>query len=126
MYVGPILQSLIIMILMAGSSMRCLAASKVDAFFGDVQSVPGWSLEGTPYHYNPKNLYDYIDGGADFFLEHGFVELTGANYTSAMGKMDSVTIDIYDPMMSNIGKFDVYYCGKIGHLCDFKHQIIGD
>jgi hypothetical protein len=37
--------------------------------------VPGWSPGGAPRLYRGAELYGYIDGGAELFLELGFVEL---------------------------------------------------
>lgn len=70
-------------------------------------SVPGWNTEGRPYRYVPENLYEYIDGAADYFIAYGFVGLTGANYSPVSGGTDSVTVDIYD-MGDKLNAFGVF------------------
>ncbi len=69
--------------------------------------VPGWKPESQPYHYIPEDLYEHINGGADFFVAYGFVGLTGINYSPLSGGMDSVTVDIYD-MGDTLNAFGVF------------------
>lgn len=45
--------------------------------------VPGWSRAGAVETYNPSALYNVIDGGAELFLEMGFVELRVQKYAGA-------------------------------------------
>ncbi len=35
-------------------------------------AAPGWTRAGTQRVYGPGELYNYIDGGAELFLEFGF------------------------------------------------------
>lgn len=72
-------------------------------------TLPGvqWKLAGQPYRYTPPNLYEYINGAAEFFIAFGFVELTGANYAPVAGGQDSVTVDIYD-MRSKLNAFGLF------------------
>lgn len=39
-------------------------------------AAPGWTRAGTQKVYDPGDLYNYIDGGAELFLEFGFEALT--------------------------------------------------
>lgn len=39
-------------------------------------AAPGWTRAGTQKVYGPGDLYNYIDGGAELFLEFGFEALT--------------------------------------------------
>ena len=55
--------------------------------------VKGWKLAAPPTQYTPDNLFEYIDGGADAFLQFDFEELLIARYANAQ-KVE-VTIDIY-------------------------------
>ena len=48
-----------------------------DGFF------PGWDRAGAPETYSPSALYNVIDGGAELFLEMGFVELRIQTYANA-------------------------------------------
>lgn len=45
--------------------------------------VPGWSRAGAVETYNPSALYNVIDGGAELFLEMGFVGLRVQKYAGA-------------------------------------------
>jgi len=56
-YLKSINTFLSILLLIAGTSIRCMAASKVEAFFVNALSAQGWKLEGEPYHYTPQSLY---------------------------------------------------------------------
>jgi hypothetical protein len=42
--------------------------------------IPGWTLATEPEHYVADNLWDYIDGQADFFIDYGFVRVDAAEY----------------------------------------------
>jgi hypothetical protein len=42
--------------------------------------IPGWSRITEPEHYLVDNLWDYINGQADFFIDYGFVRVDAAEY----------------------------------------------
>jgi len=102
---------LILLLLMAAMCASTRAeSSKGDFFNTPLPEVP-WKLAGKPYRYIPPNLYEYINGAAEFFIAFGFVELTGANYAPVAGGQDSVTVDIYD-MGSKLNAFGVFRSRK--------------
>jgi hypothetical protein len=55
-----------------------------------------WVKSGKPEIYNRKNLFDYIDGGAELYLAYDFQRLAVQRYSSAdsAGK-NSLTVEIY-------------------------------
>ncbi|HEX7507816.1 MAG TPA: DUF6599 family protein [Polyangia bacterium] len=55
--------------------------------------LEGWKLSAAPTQYTPENLFEYIDGGADAFLQFDFEELLTASYVNAQ-KVE-VTVDLY-------------------------------
>jgi len=55
--------------------------------------IPGFEVTSGPTRYGPDNLYEYIDGGADAFLQQDFEELSTATYLDAQ-KVE-VTVDVY-------------------------------
>ena len=55
--------------------------------------ITGWKKSGEIRIFLPKNLYDYIDGGADLYLKYDFQELQVAEYQDE--KKASVTVEIY-------------------------------
>ena len=44
--------------------------------------LPGWSRITEPEHYEADNLWEYINGQADFFIDYGFVRVDAAEYRS--------------------------------------------
>jgi hypothetical protein len=52
-----------------------------------------WVIKDSPEIYSGDNLYSYINGGADVYLEYGFIEVVSCKYTnySAAG----IHIEIY-------------------------------
>jgi hypothetical protein len=56
-------------------------------------AVPGFRIVQGPTEYAPGNLFEYIDGGADAFLQFDFEELQTATYLDA--RKVEVTVDVY-------------------------------
>jgi hypothetical protein len=56
-------------------------------------SVGGWRLAEKPAKYTPETLFEYIDGGAEAFLQLDFQELIAASYVS--GKKLEMRVDVY-------------------------------
>jgi hypothetical protein len=54
--------------------------------------IAGWKISDGPTKYSPDTLFEFIDGGADSFLQFDFQDLASATY--ANGKIE-VTVDIY-------------------------------
>jgi hypothetical protein len=57
------------------------------------QRIGGWKLAAAPDHYTPETLFEYIDGGAEAFLQFDFQELTAATYVNA--KKLELRVDLY-------------------------------
>jgi hypothetical protein len=95
------------------------AESSTVNFFSTVLPGGQWQLAGQPYRYTPSNLYEYINGAAEFFIAFGFVELTGANYAPVTGGNNSVTIDIYD-MGGKLNAFGVFQSKRDRQAPDLK------
>jgi hypothetical protein len=55
--------------------------------------IGGFKLAAPPARYTPDTLYEYIDGGAEAFLQFDFQELLAATYVDA--KRVEVTADVY-------------------------------
>ena len=56
-------------------------------------ALPGWTTSEAPRRYTPDDLYEYIDGAADGFLEADFRELASQQYEAPGGR--SLTVDVY-------------------------------
>ena len=91
-----IIRLFIILLFLTGTYTNSTAEHQIEAILTSTLPVSGWKLEGKTYSYIPQNLYEYINGAAEFFIAYGFIELTGANYFSVSGERDFLTIDIYD------------------------------
>lgn len=104
---------LMILFFMAVTCISPLAESGDEPIFSTALPSPEWKMEGQPYGFLPQNLYEYINGEAEFFIAFGFIELTGANYTSVAGGKDTVTIDIYD-MGNKLNAFGVFQSKRGG------------
>ncbi len=68
-------------------------------------SVAGWRLQGKPASYTRDTLFDYIDGGADFYLGYGFRRVLVAEYTGFGA--EKITAELYD-MGSSHDAFGVF------------------
>ncbi|HOC25258.1 MAG TPA: hypothetical protein PKJ13_08100 [bacterium] len=69
---------------------------------------PGWSPAGKPRIYEAKNLYGYIDGGAELFLEFGFSGLTVQRYSRGE---EELSLDLYE-MVSADAALAIYLAKK--------------
>ncbi len=54
--------------------------------------VAGWKKVDAPKRFTQADLYGYIDGGAELFLEYGFEQLTVQKYRNGA---DDVTVEAY-------------------------------
>ena len=54
--------------------------------------IDTWKLEGPPAAYTPETLFEYIDGGAESFLQYDFQDLTAASY---VGNKVEIRTDVY-------------------------------
>jgi len=73
-------------------------------------TIPGWSRSGPEKTYSQRELYGYIDGGAEIFLELGFETLRLQRFES---EGDRFTVEIY-AMTDPAAALGVYlsYCGR--------------
>lgn len=66
--------------------------------------ISGWKLSEPPKLFNPENLYEHIDGGAEAYLAFGFQELLVAYFERGES---SLTIEIYD-MGNHYNSFGIF------------------
>ncbi|MCD6506760.1 hypothetical protein J7M22_09065 [Candidatus Poribacteria bacterium] len=71
--------------------------------------VPWWKIyEGKIKRYVGRDLFKYIDGGAELYHTYGFVEVVTAEYIQPKLATDSlITIDVYD-MGTSQNAFGIY------------------
>ncbi|NOX97753.1 MAG: hypothetical protein GXO98_06835 [Nitrospirae bacterium] len=84
---------------------------------------PGWRREKKPSSYNPGNLYEYIDGAAELYLDYGFKKLVTALYLYEGKKDYSLIIDVYD-MGSELNAFGIHssYRGSEAQLLEIGSE----
>jgi len=56
--------------------------------------IPGWTRVTEPEYYEADNLWEYINGQADFFIDYGFVRVDTAEYRNDQ-ESGSVVLEIY-------------------------------
>ncbi|MDZ7318533.1 MAG: hypothetical protein ONB11_05220, partial [candidate division KSB1 bacterium] len=70
----------------------------------DFPEIPGWQPLSEVTSYDAENLYEYIDGAADQFLDYGFRRLQTRDFAVDSLKL---TVEIYD-MGSQLNAFGIY------------------
>lgn len=87
-------------------------------------AVAGWTLFEKVRHYAQNDLYGYIDGGAELFLELGFKDLTVQKYHKGNSE---ITLEAYK-MESPDAALAIYLfkCGKETPLTGIPVRNTGD
>ena len=80
-----------IVLIMIGFTSAVLSAQKPDPakMFPD---ITGWQKKGTVETFSPENLYQYIDGAAENFINYDFKQLAVQNYANDKGQALSAEI----------------------------------
>ena len=88
----------------------------------------GWKVADTVRVFTGRQLYEYINGGADLFLEYGFVEVAAGEYLTPGGK--TVFINLYrmsDPVaafgifsVTRRPEYEVVAIGTMGARTDYQ------
>jgi hypothetical protein len=78
-----------------------LSASTPNVF----PSMNGWKQGGEIQTFSPDNLYEYINGAADLYLDYKFQELKVAEYQGE--QKSSITIEIYR-FPTSVHAFGIY------------------
>ncbi|MEW6359928.1 MAG: DUF6599 family protein [Planctomycetota bacterium] len=72
--------------------------------------VEGWARADEPRVFEPENLFEYINGAAETYLDYGFVICATAEFRPTDGRKIAVNIDIYD-MAAIDNAFGIYSNG---------------
>jgi hypothetical protein len=87
-----------------------LVFSAVAALSGQVHDlaklfpdITGWEKKGAVEIFSPENLYEYIDGAAENFLNYDFKQLAVQNYANAQGQALSAEIYFHDTAENAFG-----------------------
>jgi hypothetical protein len=68
--------------------------AKSKSFFLLPDTIECWKVVGKDQIYNDKNLYDYINGGAELYLSYGFKKVI--NRTYSMPGQPDIVVDLFD------------------------------
>ena len=55
-------------------------SANMEQFLPD--NVAGWINKEPDNNYNPSNLYNYINGGAELFISYGFTNAVSRQFVS--------------------------------------------
>lgn len=61
-----------------------------------VEKVGDWKIADPPRYFGPKNLWDLINGGAEIYVEFGFVKMVTVDYRTSGRPTQTVTVEVYD------------------------------
>lgn len=86
------------------------ATADPTALLPQAGQVKGWAAAEEAKTYDPDNLFEYIDGAAETYLDYGFVKLAACEFRPADGAKISVVVDIYD-MGAADNAFGIYSNG---------------
>jgi hypothetical protein len=73
----------------------------------------GWVRSGKPEIYDRKNLFDYLDGGAELYLAYDFQRLAVQRYVSDSVGKNLLTVEIYQ-MNSSPDAYGLYSFDRDG------------
>jgi len=82
------------------------ATGPSDSVLPGTDALADWEMVSEPENYGPDNLWDYINGQAEFYLNYGFLRVDTAEYRAESGS-PSVVVEIYQ-MASPEEAFGIY------------------
>ena len=74
--------------------------------------IPNWHMKDSVETYSGDNLFLYINGGADLYLEYGFEEVSTCKYLNYAG--NNIHIDIYQ-MTDEAAAFGIFSINSSVH-----------
>ncbi len=96
---------IIIITFFSGKHLVCQDNINIKELFPDNYFFKGWAMKDSIAIYNGENLYYYIDGGADIYLEYGFIEAASSKYQNDSGTV--IHLEIYK-MASDSAAFGIF------------------
>lgn len=93
-------------------SISMFAQDSIVNLLPDVFSLPGLQTAGEPKVYSGDDLFEMINGGAEIYLEYGFVKTVSQNYSGITGK-SSLRIEIYQ-MTDPEAAYGIFAFSSIG------------
>jgi hypothetical protein len=100
----------------------------INAFYKILpDTIGGWKKAAPPDLYNPKDLSNYIDGGAELFLSYNFQNALSLKYVDPAG--NEINVDIFD-MGSAFDAFGVFAHSRetiddrVGQGCEYAAGLL--
>ncbi|MCX5800187.1 MAG: hypothetical protein NTX17_02190 [Candidatus Eisenbacteria bacterium] len=124
----PLLNSVAVLFVFLLSSADVVSGAKAGPAFPRDNYVAGWVRSERTLRFERSNLFDYIDGGAELFLEFGFDVLLVQRYKESNAKGDDeIALEIYQ-MESAEAALGIYLtkCGKETPVGGIKERNSGD
>lgn len=81
--------------------------------------INGWQKSAKTTLYTPKNLFEYINGGAELYISYSFKHVLAQKYTKA--DLPEITVDVFD-MGSSFNAFGVFSHSRE----DLDHSVSDD
>lgn len=130
MYRPLLVRSISFLFLVFVFSVEAAIGSKADLTFPEDNYVAGWVKSERTLRFEKSNLFDYIDGGAELFLEFGFEKLLVQRYKRdrEQGEGDEeIALEVYE-MESPEAALGIYLnkCGKETPIKGVKARNSGD
>ena len=88
------------------------------------EEIATLSLSGQIRTYTRDNLYEYVNGHAEYFISAGFIKLSVGEYSMKSQDDPDVVIDIYD-MGKSIHAFGILSDESGGNLIDIHSGLTG-
>lgn len=91
------------------------------------KTINGWTATGKDHRYGPKTIFDYLNGGAEAYLDYGFVSLFVREYHKP--RNPSISLLIFD-MSSASEAFGIFTLERegdsagIGEDSDFDGSLL--
>ena len=83
-------------------------AGDISRLLPDKSEISPWRSTEPPRVYNGRQLFDYINGGAEIYLEYGFNQILSQEYEHGE---DIIVVDIFE-MDSAKAAFGIYSCNR--------------
>lgn len=110
-------------------------ASDISKLFPPDNTFEGWTLKDSIEVFSGDDLFYYINGGADIYLEYGFVQVAHCNYLDSTAA--KIHLEIYEMVdnnaaygiftMNSSGKGNKISLGEAGFLYEYYlHYYIGN
>lgn len=98
---------MLLFLLSGGMSAPAAAADPEKTLLPPSGFSPGWILEGPIKKYSADDLFEYINGEAELYLQHGFQDLVSGFYLNERNEKQGLSADLYR-MASPLEAFGIY------------------